>query len=349
MDEEVRKAFETIGAVLNQKKEEALKSDRTEEEIRESIQENMEMLSYVNKISGNQLSGYERCSQLIDRLLKIEEDGGAKVPFPSQEEIDTCIDYLLREARDMLMLASLYGNLGAAYKAVQERLGNSRYNEEIYSYYYKAIVLVASLIETLSVEERNAGMEVSLGISLTEFLYDISAVVIEIKKEIDLKYVKMGCEYAIKNNDLMIAKYIANNYLLMYSRIKEYNKGQEIAIMLLEIYKKIIDQGLEHDLELFIKNAQAYSDIYRFKLNRIDKEAGQGFLYAAYYAEHSKEKNAKYRNYQCAISYYWYAKYANEPVYSKYWEKAYTYASKFLFNKECSAIVKEYRELKRKI
>ena len=78
-----------------------------------------------------------------------------------------------------------------------------------------------------------------------------------------------------------------------------------------------------------------------------NKETGQGFLYAAYYAEHSTKESRRYRDYECAINNYWYSKFAQEPINSDFWEKAYRYAQKFPFNHACSVIVKEYRELKK--
>lgn len=49
-----------------------------------------------------------------------------------------------------------------------------------------------------------------------------------------------------------------------------------------------------------LRMQQNYSDIYRMELGLKNKETGQGFLYAAYYAEHSTKESRRYRDYECA-------------------------------------------------
>ncbi len=164
----------------------------------------------------------------------------------------------------------------------------------------------------------------------------------------EIEYAKLGCEYAIEIGELKAASVIAGNFMQIYHGIeRNAKKALEIGRVRIDVNKKIIDAGLDHDLKRYIEDAQNYSDIYRMELGLKNKETGQGFLYAAYYAEHSTKESRRYRDYECAINNYWYSKFAQEPINSEFWEKAHRYAKKFPFNHTCSVIVKEYRELKK--
>ena len=365
MDENLEKAFATLENVMNKKIQEFENNDQSVVEIQKSIDENAEMFSRLNQITGNQESELENCIRLLKILPQIKSID----KLPAQEEIQSCIRYLIQE-NNMLMLGAVCSNMAGAYQAIQKNSeisrdnkvsyefpasqipfslpSPSRYNKIIYEYYCLGVEATVAAINLLEKEKSDKRILKNVKTGFAYLLVEISIFLNETKQDMDVEYVKIGCQYAIENDEIHVAKAIANNFTRLYNAIEsEQKKVLEVVRILMEINKKIIDKGLDHDLELCIKDAQTYSNTYQYDWGIGNEEKSRGFWYAAYYAEHSKKESRRYRNYECAVNNYWYSKFAREPIDSEFWEKAYRYAKKFPTDQTCSMIVKEYRELKK--
>ena len=301
------------------------------------------MFSRLNQITGNQESELEKCIRLLKILPQIKSID----ELPAQEEIQSCIRYLIQE-NNMLMLGAICSNMAGTYQAIQKNSETSRYNKVIYEYYCLGVEATVVAINLLEKEKSDKRILKNVKTGFAYLLVEISIFLNETKQDMDVEYVKMGCQYAIENDEIHVAKAIAINFTRLYNAIEpERKKVLEVVRILMEINKKIIDKGLDHDLKLCIKDAQAYSNTYQYDWGIGNKEKSRGFWYAAYYAEHSKKESRRYRNYECAVNNYWYSKFAREPIDSEFWEKAYRYAKKFPTDQTCLMIVKEYRELKK--
>lgn len=343
MDENLEKAFATLENVMNKKIQEFENNDQSVVEIQKSIDENAEMFSRLNQITGNQESELEKCIRLLKILPQIKSID----KLPAQEEIQSCIRYLIQE-NNMLMLGAICSNMAGAYQAIQKNSETSKYNKIIYEYYCLGVESTVAAINLLEKEKSDKRILKNVKTGFAYLLVEISIFLNETKQDMDVEYVKIGCQYAIENDEIHVAKAIANNFTRLYNAIEpERKKVLEVVRILMEINKKIIDKGLDHDLKLCIKDAQTYSNTYQYDWGIGNEEKSRGFWYAAYYAEHSKKESRRYRNYECAVNNYWYSKFAREPIDSEFWEKAYRYAKKFPTDQTCLMIVKEYRELKK--
>lgn len=343
MDDELEKAFATIGNAINKQIDDDTQAMRNDDFSKIDPSKPAELFFRFSHTTGNPLPELEKCTRLSVELSQVTSIND----LPAQEEIEFCINYLIQD-NNWILLSAIYSNLACVYETTQKTSGTSKYNNTIYQYYSLSIQALALGIETY---ERNGTDKRLLEMGKNAFIYtlaDISVFLNKTHQSLDIKYVRMGYKYALENNDLKIAKVIINNFARLYHIIESNRKNYlELTKILMEIQKRIIDNGLEHNLKVYIENAQCYSNTYQFDLGIVNEQTGLGFLYAAYYAEHSNQESGRYRDYECAINNYWYSKFAGLSVNSVFWEKAYQYAKKFPFNRTCSTIVKEYRELQK--
>ena len=92
----------------------------------------------------------------------------------------------------------------------------------------------------------------------------------------EIEYAKLGCEYAIEIGELKAASVIAGNFMQIYHGIeRNAKKALEIGRVRIDVNKKIIDAGLDHDLKRYIEDAQNYSDVYRMELGLKNKETAK--------------------------------------------------------------------------
>lgn len=343
MNTEMEQALAMLERAMSKELQDSIHEEKSIKEIQNSIDEKAEIISKLNRVTGNQWDDMEKCTSLLQRLPQIKSID----EMPAQEEIEQCIKYLIQE-NEMMMIGAVYSNVGGAYEEIQKNSGTSEYNEIIYQYYCWGVEATATAIKRLE-REKNDKIQLEAGKKAFAYLLaDISVFLYQTRQSMEIEYAKLGCEYAIEIGELKAASVIAGNFMQIYHGIeRNAKKALEIGRVRIDVNKKIIDAGLDHDLKRYIEDAQNYSDVYRMELGLKNKETGQGFLYAAYYAEHSTKESRRYRDYECAINNYWYSKFAQEPINSEFWEKAHWYAKKFPFNHTCSVIVKEYRELKK--
>jgi hypothetical protein len=333
----VNNALNVLDEELNE--EMSTLKNKSEQELDESMKQFSGIMSKLNEIADGEFSQTESSVQLLELLTNISNNKNYGL-LPDEKEINACIDYL-KQKNDIQMLASTYYNLASIYDDMGKQSNAPQCDELASLYYALAIQELSKFVES----DLEVYCEV-YGILLSE----TSVFLDRTKKDVnfDISYIKSGWQYAIKCEKYELADNISNNYTVLYAGLGEEEKCQEIALLLIETHKLMVDHGCDFDLKKFINDAEAYAYGFR-KLpgNNNDEKIAKGYLYAAYFAEHSNKESESYRNRKIALDYYWYCVYAQERAYSEYANKAYTAALKVPFSKDCRLIVKETKKARK--
>lgn len=192
---------------------------KSDEELKESIEDYSEMAERLNNASGNKNDKLIECINLLKNLEKIAETKNYKM-LPDVETVDDYIEYL-HEHNDFEMIASISYYLGDIYSEIAEQTKDEIFYRLSLMYYSYGIVALAEIID-----KKSFLLYETYGILLSK----ASVLIDKLKVGVgfDFNLVKKGYIYARKYKSNKLAANIANNYILIYQDSGEIEKSHEI-------------------------------------------------------------------------------------------------------------------------